>query len=97
MMRTSKQHSRGLLQKKLKLNQDKLTIAAQEVEYFGHVISSEGLKPDPKKVKAIQNMPPPTNKKELQTMLGMITYLAKFAPLLSDITKPMIRLAESRH
>lgn len=96
-MRTSKQHSRGLLQKKLKLNQDKLTIAAQEVEYFGHVTSSEGLKPDPKKVKAIQNMPPPTNKKELQTMLGMITYLAKFAPLLSDITKPMIRLAESRH
>ena len=75
--------------KNLKLNPDKVTIAAQEVEYFGHVTSSEGLKPDPKKVKAIQNMPPPTNKEELQTMLDMITYLAKIAPLLSDITKPM--------
>ena len=34
-------------------------------------------------------MPPPNDKKELQTLLGMITYLAKFTPQLSEITKPM--------
>jgi len=76
-------------QKNLKLNPEKLTVGAQQVEYFGHLITSEGLKPDPNKVKAIQNMPPPSDKKELQTLLGMITYLAKFAPQLSDLTKPM--------
>ncbi|KAK7113619.1 hypothetical protein V1264_012874 [Littorina saxatilis] len=75
--------------KNLKLNPDKLTVGAQEVEYFGHLITVEGLKPDPAKVKAIQDMPPPNDKKELQTMLGMITYLAKFAPQLSETTKPM--------
>ena len=86
-------HLRAALEKaseaKLKLNPDKLSIGVSQVEYFGHLITDEGLKPDPEKVKAIKNMPPPTNKKELQTVLGMITYLAKFAPQLSEVTKPM--------
>ena len=73
----------------LRLNAEKLTVGAEEVEYFGHLITADGLKPDPKKVRAIETMPPPTNKKELQTVLGMITYLAKFAPQLSEATKPM--------
>ena len=58
----------------LKLNPDKLTVGASEIEYFGHRITSEGLKPDESKVKAILDMGPPTDKKELQTLLGMITY-----------------------
>ena len=66
--------------KNLKLNPEKLTVGVQEVEYFGHIISADGLRPDPAKVKAIQDMPPPNDKKELQTLLGMITYLAKFTP-----------------
>ena len=73
----------------LKLNPEKLEVGVNEITYFGHVISSDGLKPDPEKVKAITEMPPPTDKKELQTLLGMITYLSRFAPQLSEITKPM--------
>lgn len=76
-------------EKNLKLNPEKLIVGAQEIEYFGHRITAEGLKPDEKKVKAIQDMPPPVDKKELQTILGMITYLSKFAPHMSDLTKPM--------
>ena len=75
--------------KNLKLNPDKLTVGVQEVEYFGHIISADGLKPDPTKVKAIQDMLPPVNKKELQTMLRMINYLVKFAPQLSEMMKPI--------
>ena len=73
----------------LKLNSEKLTIGAEEVKYFGHLDTADGLKPDAAKVKAIHDMPPPCDKKELQTLLGMITYLAKFAPQLSETTKPM--------
>ena len=94
--RTQEEHDtnlRAMLEraaaKNLKLNPDKLTVGAQEVEYFGHIISADGLKPDPTKVKAIQDMPPPVDKKELQTMLGMINYPAKFAPQLSETTKPI--------
>ena len=73
----------------LRLNPDKLIVGEREVDYFGHLISADGLKPDPSKLKAVQEMPPPTNKTELQTMLGMINYLSKFAPKLSETTKPM--------
>ena len=73
----------------MKLNPDKLEVGATEVQYFGHIISSEGLKPDPSKVKAVQDMSPPINKKELQNMLGVINYLAKFAPQLWETTRPM--------
>ena len=41
------------------------------------------------KFKAIQDMPPPVDKKELKNMLGMINYLAKCAPQLSETTKPI--------
>ena len=70
-------------------NKDKLEIASKEVKYFGHILTPEGLKPDPAKIKAIQEMPAPKDKPELQTILGMVTYLSKFAPNLSDATKPL--------
>ena len=73
----------------LKLNRDKLVIGATEVKYFGHIIGADGLKPDPQKIEAINNMAAPTNKKELETMLGMVTYLSKFAPSLSEVTAPL--------
>ena len=73
----------------LKLKSEKLTIGTEEVKYFGHLVIADGLKRDPAKVKAIHDMPPPCDKKELQTLLGMITCLAKFAPQQSETTKPM--------
>jgi len=47
---------------------------------------------DPAKVKAIQEMPAPTSKSELQTVLGMVVYLQRFAPKLSEITSPLRQL-----
>ena len=38
----------------IKLNKDKLQVGVvQEVEYFGHILSADGLKPDPEKLAAI--------------------------------------------
>ena len=67
----------------LKLNKKKLTVGVPEVAYAGHILSASGLKPDPAKVKAIHNMPSPTNKAQLKTLLGMLNYLSKFIPRLS--------------
>lgn len=61
------------------------------MSYIGHVQTPDGLKLDPNKVKAIGAMPTPSNKKAL---LGMITYLAKFLPNLSDLTEPLRRLLD---
>ena len=81
-------------EKNIKLNPKKLQLSKQEVPYIGHLLTPDGLKPDPNKVKAILEMPTPTEKQSLQRLLGMITYLAKFLPNLSDVTEPLRRLLD---
>ena len=49
---------------------------------------AEGLKPDPAKVEAILNMPSPADKQGLRRTMGMVNYLQKFAPELSELTTP---------
>ena len=56
---------------------------------MGHVISSDGLKPDPDKITAIESMPKPTSKHELMSLLGFINYLAKFLPQLVQVSQPL--------
>ena len=73
----------------LRLNKDKSQIRLQEINYVGHILSKDGLKPDPKKVKAVTQMNKPQNREELQRFLGMTTYLAKFIPNLSETAAPI--------
>lgn len=79
-------------EKGVRLNPEKSIIGATEVSYFGHCLSSEGIKPDPEKVAAVKMMKPPRNRAELETVLGMVNYLAKFAPGLSETNAPMRQL-----
>ena len=79
-------------EKGIKLNKEKCKFGLTEVSFFGHVLSKDGLKADKKKVEAIKNMPSPTNKGELESVLGMLNYLSAFAPMLSDMTAPLREL-----
>jgi transposase InsO family protein len=76
----------------LKLNKDKVKLAQTKVTYFGHVLSSDGVKVDPRKVDAIAKIQTPKDKKQLMSFLGMVTYLTKFLPNLSNITGPLREL-----
>ncbi|XP_048236731.1 uncharacterized protein K02A2.6-like [Haliotis rufescens] len=78
--------------KGIKLNEEKLEVGVTEIQYFGHILSAEGLRPDPAKVSAICSMNPPRDRSELETILGTVNYLAKFAPNLSQITSPLRQL-----
>ena len=68
----------------LKMNREKCNIKCTEVKYLGHIISAEGLQPDPTKVDVIQNMLTLKCKEDVRRTLGMVTYLAKFCPNLSQ-------------
>ena len=76
----------------MRLNKDKMQFKQQKVAYMGHVITSDGLQADPNKIKAILNMPSPTDKEAVQRLLGMTNYLQRFAPVLADATKPLREL-----
>ena len=76
----------------VKLNFDKLQYKKHEVTFFGENYTTQGRKPDPKKIKAIVKMKQPENKKEMQTFLGMVQYLQKFTPQLSVLAEPLQNL-----
>ncbi|KAK2724943.1 hypothetical protein QYM36_001408 [Artemia franciscana] len=83
------------LVKGIRFNEEKCEFSVSRVKYFGHVISSEGMQPDPDKIRAINNMPSPSCREELQTLLGMINYLAKYIPSLSTKNKKLRDLTKA--
>jgi hypothetical protein len=52
----------------------KCTFGKEEVEYLGHVISKEGIKVDPSKIKAIMEWPKPNNISKLRGFLRLTGY-----------------------
>ena len=78
----------------LKFNPKKLKLRQKSITYVGHLLTTEGLKPDPSKVEAIQNMPELTSVNDLQRFIGFVNYLSRFLPKLSDICEPLRRLTD---
>ena len=94
--RTEAEHNQRLMkvmekarQIDLKLNKNKCRIGLSEVNYVGHLITGDGLKPTDERVKAITSMPEPKDVHELETLLGMIAYVSKFIPNLSELNHPL--------
>ena len=78
----------------LVLNFDKCVYRQPELSYLGEVITINGVKPDPQKVQAIEDMQTPTNVTELQRVLGLVTFLGRYIPNLSARTAPLRQLLE---
>eukprot|EP00731_Ephydatia_muelleri_P024692 Em0016g963a len=79
----------------LKLNREKLRLHMPEVLYIGHIISANGIRPDPAKVTAIQEMPEPAGVSDVRRFLGMCNYLSRYVPRLSEVSEPLRRLTEA--
>ena len=79
-------------EKGLKLNADKMEIQLKEITFMGHRITENGLHSDPEKVRAIMDMPPPTNLEELRRYLGVVNYLGKFLPNATNTLSPLQNL-----
>ena len=73
----------------LRFNPDKLKVKCQQIKFFGNIIGANGLEADPEKVKAIKEMKPPKDVQELQTFLGLATYLGRFTDQLATLAAPL--------
>jgi len=73
----------------IKFNPDKCRVKKRKIEYFGRVISSNGVEPCQKKVNAILQLASPTNKQELQSFFGTVNFMSTFIPNLSKKTHLM--------
>ena len=76
----------------LKLHPDKCEFLKREVCYLGHLITDKGIRPDPEKVKSVQNFPVPTNTKQVKPFLGLAGYYRRFVQNFSSISKPINNL-----
>ena len=78
------------------LNSSKCVFSQTELKFLGHLISKDGVKPDPDKTKAIREMEVPQSVSDLRRFLGMINQLGKFSPNISELSQPLRELLSSR-
>lgn len=76
----------------LKLQPDKCEFLRKEVNYLGHTITEDGLKPDPNKITSVKNFPVPKTCKDIKSFLGLISYYRRFINDFSKTATPLTSL-----
>lgn len=76
----------------LKLRLDKCKLLQQEVKFLGHIVDRQGVKPDPEKISAVQDWPPPTTVKQVRAFLGLAGYYRRFVSNFAKIARPLNQL-----
>ena len=66
----------------LKLQPDKCEYLRPELEYLGHLITKDGVKPNPAKIQAVRGFKTPQNVTQIQSFLGLTRYYRKFIKVL---------------
>ena len=74
----------------LKFNKEKCKIRQRQAPYEGHLLTSEGLKIDPQKVKAVEEMSEPQSKEDMKRLLGLVQFLSRYLPSLFTVDAPLM-------
>ncbi|GBG83939.1 hypothetical protein CBR_g37811 [Chara braunii] len=81
-----------LRQAKYKANRDKCEFAQQELEYLGHYVTLQGIRPLADKIEAIRVWPEPTNTTDVRSFMALAGYCQRFITGYSRIVAPLTRL-----
>ena len=73
-------------------NREKCQFGKEQIEFFGHVFTKDGLKPSPDKVRAIKECGVPENKEAVRSFLGMAGYLDNFIKNYVTIAAPLYQV-----
>lgn len=77
------------------LNENKCVYKVNKLEFLGHEISMEGIRPSSRKVEAIRTFRQPQTVEETRSFLGLVQYVGKFIPCLADKTEWLRMLIKS--
>ena len=75
----------------LKLKPAKCMFVRKEGEYLGHIITANGLKPNPRITDAVRNFPTPENVQGVRRFLGMASYYRRFIAGCAKIAQPALQ------
>ena len=70
----------------IKLRLEKCRFFQNEIKYLGIIVNEHGISCDPKYVDQILQLKKPSNVKEVERFIGMVTWLGRFIPNLSKLT-----------
>ena len=81
------------------IQKSKCIFGVQELEYLGHLITVEGVRPLPSRIEVIRNFPTPDSRSSLQRFLGMINFYHRFLPTIASQLRLCMphRLAEAKN
>ena len=74
------------------VNEKKCVLGQREVVFLGYHIRDGTVRPNPAKVAALADMPPPKDKADLRRLMGLLTYFSPFLPNFSHLSEPLRRL-----
>ena len=80
----------------LELHPGKCAFGAQEVKYLGHLVTRDGIRACPSKIKAIAEMPRSASAKEVQRFIGKCQYYRKLIPNFSQAAAPLFKTQNAR-
>ena len=75
----------------MKLNPKKCSFGVEEGQFLGHLITKQGIKANPSKVKAITDLQPPKTLKEVQSLNGKLAALSRFWSKGADRSLPFFK------
>lgn len=78
------------------VNFKKCDFAKGKIKFLGHVVGSGSHEPDPEKVEAIKNLQSPKTKKDVRSILGLLSYYRNYVPCFSEIAAPLTNLTKRR-
>ena len=78
----------------LKLKPSKCTFLCEKVVFLGHVISADGISPDPAKTEKVRNYPAPCDVHGVRQFLGLASYYRRFVPGFSKVAAPLHALTK---
>ena len=76
----------------LTLQPEKCHFLQKEIAYLGHVITQDGVEPDPQKIESVQKFPRPKTRKNIKQFVGLIGYYRRFIPGFAKSAKPLAHL-----
>jgi hypothetical protein len=81
-----------LREKNLTLNKAKCEFNKSQLKFLGHTLSTEGVKPDTAKIKAVNNFRVPENPTEVKSFFGLVNFCAKYIRDFATLAEPLRKL-----